>query len=133
VTLALLVSGCATTGPDDGTADRPSPPAATASEAASPTTVPSPTLRPSGAPSAPPKKPTDGLPSDRIAGRVTRGGSGPCYGVVTDDGTEYALYGTGAGTLQVGSHVRVTIAPLLLKISCGPGIPASIVELSVVR
>ncbi|MGW0432402.1 hypothetical protein ACWDV4_07630 [Micromonospora sp. NPDC003197] len=134
MTLALLMSGCATTEPDNDTAGQPSPPAATASAAATPTTVPTPTVRPSGAsPSVPPKKPTDEQATDRIAGRVTRGGSGPCYGVVTDDGKEYALYGSDVGTLQVDSFVRVTIAPLLLRISCGPGTHASIVELSVVR
>ncbi|GAB2929212.1 hypothetical protein GCM10027280_15890 [Micromonospora polyrhachis] len=133
MTLALLMSGCATTEPADDAAGQPSSPTATTSAATTPTSTPTPTVRPSSAPAIPPKKPTDEQATDRIAGRVTRGGSGPCYGVVTDDGKEYALYGSDTGTLQVDTFVRVTIAPLLLRINCGPGTHASIVELSVVR
>ena len=48
---------------------------------------------------APPKaaeqsQPTDYIAGDRIGGRVTKGGSGPCYGLVTDDGKQYALHST---------------------------------------
>lgn len=133
MTLALLMSGCATTEPADDAAAQPSSPTATTGAVTAPATSnPTPTVRSSGAPAIPPKKPTDEQATDRIAGRVTRGGSGPCYGVVTDDGKEYALYGSDTGTLQVDSFVRVTIAPLLLRINCGPGTHASIVELSVV-
>jgi hypothetical protein len=32
------------------------------------------------------------------------------------------------GPLRVGSYVRVTVAPLLLKIDCGEGIRRSIVR-----
>ena len=148
--LALLVAGCADTGPAVEPAGAPatgSSPVGGSTQ--SPTGVPGGTTEPAPGhapstspgvppstvrpPSGPPKKPTDNLPSDRIAGRITRGGSGPCYGLVTDDGVEYALYGQNAGTFAAGSHVRVTIAPQLLRISCGSGRPASIVEISPVR
>ena len=45
-------------------------------------------------PPEPPKTPSDLVPHDVVAGRVTRGGSGPCYGLVTEDGTEYAMHST---------------------------------------
>jgi len=90
--------------------------------------TPPPTLRPA---SKPPKTPSDQQP-DWIAGRVTRGGSGPCYGLETDDGTRYAMYSADGFTLDEGSVVRVRVAPLLLRIYCGPGQHVRIVELETV-
>ncbi|PWR08328.1 hypothetical protein DKT68_16135 [Micromonospora acroterricola] len=82
-----------------------------------------------GTPPKPPKptEPTDRLPTDMIAGHVTRGGSGPCYGLVSEDGVEYALYGAGAGDLAEGSFVTLRISARSVRIDCGPGTPASIV------
>jgi hypothetical protein len=54
-------------------------------------------------------------------GRVTRGGTGACFGMETDDGKQYALYTTLSVLPKVGDTVRVKYAPLLLKIDCGPG------------
>ncbi|MFC3503849.1 hypothetical protein ACFOOK_23160 [Micromonospora krabiensis] len=78
-----------------------------------------PTLRP---PTGPPDKPSDLRRSDLLAGRISRGGSGPCYGLTTDDGTEYALYGENLGTWPTGSWVRVTVGPASGTAECGPGI-----------
>ncbi|ASW53239.1 hypothetical protein CIK06_02165 [Plantactinospora sp. KBS50] len=74
----------------------------------------------------PPKDPTDRIPADTIGGWITRGGSGPCYGLVDDDGVEYALHGTGAGTLAVGTRVVATIGPAPADVDCGPGRPVQL-------
>ncbi|MGC4853710.1 hypothetical protein ACLQ24_09970 [Micromonospora sp. DT4] len=90
--------------------------------------VPLPTLRP---PTEPPRRPTDSRKTNALAGRINRGGDGPCYGLVTDDGRQYALHGTGKGTFAVGTTVRVTIGPADPPAAdCGPGIPATIVDIS---
>ncbi|GAB3818052.1 hypothetical protein [Micromonospora zhanjiangensis] len=89
-----------------------------------------PTLRP---PVKPPQEPTDQLRPNVIGGQLTRGGSGPCFGLVADDGVEYALYGRDVGTFAKGTRVLVTIAPLQLRIDCGSGRPVSIVRISEVR
>jgi hypothetical protein len=82
-----------------------------------------PTLR---RPTAPPENPTDLRRSDLLAGRISRGGPGPCYGLVTDDGREYALHGANMGTWGTGTWVRVTIGPPTGTVDCGPGTPAEL-------
>ncbi|WP_446212335.1 hypothetical protein [Micromonospora sp. IBSANI012] len=77
-----------------------------------------------------PKKPTDDRPTNVVAGRINRGGSGPCYGLVTDDGRQYALHGPGMGSFVVGTTVLVTIGPADPAHDCGPGDAASIVRIS---
>ena len=89
-----------------------------------------PTLTP---PTSPPKSPTDALPTDVVVGRITKGGTGPCYGLITDDEKQYALYSTAGTALAEGQIVRVQTAPLLLKINCGPGEHRSIVKVEPVR
>lgn len=84
-------------------------------------------------PARPPRAPTDSRPTDRIAGRVTRGGPGPCYTVTTDDGRAYALYGPTVGTLRTGGYVRVRIAPPTPGIDRGPGTPADVVTVEPVN
>ncbi|GAA4596223.1 hypothetical protein BJY16_001939 [Actinoplanes octamycinicus] len=70
----------------------------------------------------PPKQPTDTLPQNGwVTGMVTKGGTGPCYGLTTDEGTVYALYNTDGVKLQDGARVSVKLEPSLLKIYCGPG------------
>ena len=77
---------------------------------------------PSGTtPNTPPSTPSDQQPTGWVAGRVTQGGSGPCYGLETDDGVQYALYNADGITLETGAVVRVRVEPLLLRIYCGPG------------
>ncbi|PZG01329.1 hypothetical protein C1I99_07740 [Micromonospora deserti] len=83
-----------------------------------------------GAPSGPPSQPTDLRKAGVLAGRITRGCAGPCYGLVTDDGREYALHGPGMGTFATGSWVRVSVGPADPAVDCGPGTPASIVRIS---
>jgi hypothetical protein len=120
----LLTAACGTTG-EAGPMPVPSP-AASSEPPLSSTELPT-------RPPAKPKTPSDLVPSDMIAGRVTRGGSGPCYGLVTDDGIEYALYSAAGMQLGEGTFVRVRFEPLLLKIYCGPGRPVSAVEITVLR
>jgi hypothetical protein len=71
---------------------------------------------------APPDGPTDAIKkTDIVVGTVTRGGSGPCYGVQTDDGTQYALYSALGESLVRGTRVKVRTKPTRLRIDCGAG------------
>ena len=85
-----------------------------------------PTARP---PSPPPPTPTDIVPPEWLVGTVTKGGTGPCYGIRTDDGKLYALYGGSGVALDLGIKVRVRVEPLKLKIYCGPGQHVAILEI----
>lgn len=139
---ATRQDGAPTPGDQSSAATAPSSPATGTGATTPPITTPGqpgnpslsdtrpPTMRPPG---KPPQEPSDRIPPDVIGGHISRGGSGPCYGVITDDGVEYSLYGRNAGTFAVGARVTVTIAPLLLKIGCGTGKPASIVEIIELR
>ncbi|BCY05170.1 hypothetical protein L3i22_002580 [Actinoplanes sp. L3-i22] len=70
----------------------------------------------------PPKEPTDNLPETGwVVGMVTRGGTGPCYGLISDEGTRYALYNPDGITLKERDRVKVKLETTLLKIYCGPG------------
>ena len=89
-----------------------------------------PTLRP---PNPKQSMPSDYLAGDMINGRVTKGGSGPCYGLETDDGVQYALHSTTGMTLEEGTYVRVKVAPLRLKIYCGPGAHLALLEAIPIR
>ncbi|WP_229071825.1 hypothetical protein [Actinoplanes sp. DH11] len=73
-------------------------------------------------PSEIPREPGDGPPATGwVSGMVTRGGTGPCYGLTADDGTKYALYGTDGVELTKGERVRVQVETTQLRIYCGPG------------
>jgi hypothetical protein len=135
---AAVVAGCAEGGAvgDNTTPAGPATPSGSAppegratatpeGRATAPSATDLPTMRP---PKGPPKTPTDNLPRDRIAGRITKGGSGPCYGLVTDDGQEYALHSTAGLELEEGTYVRARIATLRLKIYCGPGQHVALLE-----
>ncbi|MEV4654950.1 hypothetical protein [Micromonospora sp. NPDC049301] len=112
-------------GPTPGASVSPVPPPGRTATPPLSRTVP-PTL---GTPPKPPKptEPTEKRPTDLVAGHITRGGSGPCYGLVSEDGVEYALHGPGAGNLAQGSFVTLRISARSPRIDCGPGVPASIV------
>ncbi|RKN48404.1 hypothetical protein [Micromonospora endolithica] len=91
----------------------------------SPTRPPTP-----GPPTALPSRPTDLRRVNALAGRITRGGDGPCYGLVTDDGREYALHGVGKGSFATGTWVQVTIGPADPAADCGSGTPATLVKIA---
>ena len=70
----------------------------------------------------PPKEPTDQQPNTGwVGGMITRGGKGPCYGLVADDGQRYALYSAAGLELAQGARVRVNLETTMLRIYCGPG------------
>ena len=104
--LVMTLAGCA------------DPPASSAANSSSPAR-PVPTIsRPTG----PPENPTDQLkPIGWVVGTVTSGGSGPCYGFRTDDGTPYALHSTAGISLVKGVRMRILIKPAVVRIYCGPG------------
>ncbi|WP_245666937.1 hypothetical protein [Micromonospora sediminicola] len=95
-------------------ADRPTPLSATEL----------PTLR---RPAGPPKKPTDNRPTGVVAGWITRGGSGPCYGLVDENGREYAVHGPEAGELREGDFVTLRLTSRDRSVDCGPGVPMRVV------
>jgi hypothetical protein len=64
---------------------------------------------------------------------VSRGGSGPCYGVVTATGVGYALYSTQGFRLATGDRVRVRIIPGAIPVNCGSGRPARLERLLLAR
>jgi hypothetical protein len=81
-------------------------------------------------PTALPTSPSDPRPpKDVLVGRIIRGGTGPCYGLETDEGKQYALYSDAGMLLEAGTTVRVETAPLRLKIDCGPGEHRSAVKI----
>jgi hypothetical protein len=86
------------------------------------TAPPSPTTS-----SEPPAAPSDFIPhTDLLVGTVVRGGDGPCYGLRTDDGTEYALHSTEGFDLPYGKRVKLRTESLHYRIDCGPGRPLGI-------
>ena len=116
---ALLLVAAAALAACGATGDRPAAPAgpSMSNPPAGPGKTPS-------APSRPPKTPTDLVGDDgSVVGTVTRGGSGPCYGLVTDDGTEYALYNADGLALTHGTRVRVHVGPPSRQVDCGTGRP----------
>jgi len=87
------------------------------------------TPSPSGSVSTPPSDPQ---PEGVVAGRVVRGGSGPCYGVETDDGTLYAVHSPATGDLAVGTTVLVKTGPPPPGMDCGPGERVSALSVEIV-
>ncbi|MFV2088784.1 hypothetical protein [Micromonospora sp. LOL_021] len=84
-------------------------------------------------PGTPPKTPSDLITGDWLVGTVTRGGTGPCYGLVTDDGTEHALYGDDGTALTLHTRIRAKVAPLRIRIHCGPGQHWQLIRAEVIR
>jgi hypothetical protein len=146
---AALLGGCAgaqkgtsvptepaSTGPSaNGATTGPSAPAGPSSPSGRPgspglssTQLPAP--RP---PKGPPKTPSDLITGTWIVGTVTAGGSGPCYRLVTDGGEEYAMHSDAGIALRQGSRIRARVAPLRLRIDCGPGRPVSLLTAEPVR
>jgi hypothetical protein len=124
----LMLAGCARDSTPETTPGNP-PVDSTPSSSPSPSPSASATLPGLTPPSGPPKDPTDQIKkTDTIVGLVTRGGSGPCYGLQTDNGTEYALYSSARHELPRGKYVRLRTKTTLLRIDCGPGKPLEIVS-----
>jgi hypothetical protein len=127
--LVMAVAGCGSgqgsRTPDGRASGSASPSPSSPPPTAGPTSTPTP-------PKNPPKTPTDQVGTEWVVGTATKDSKGPCYGLVTDDGVQFALYGGGIA-LRKGERMRAKIGPLKLKIYCGPGRHASIIELRPVR
>ena len=140
--LVTALAGCAgraaQPAPENDTTASTSPgvgspvPSVVGSPTRSPTTGgPIPTLpRPTG----PPDNPTDRIkPVGWVTGTVTTGGSGPCYTLVTDDGTRYAVHSAAGITLVKDSRMRVSVKPRVDDIHCGPGRPVEMIAAAPLR
>ncbi len=122
--VAAFAAGCAA-GSGDGvpaTAPSPSAPPELSSTVAPTQAAPS---RPGGV--------SDKQPVGWLYGIVTRGGTGPCYGLETAEGVAYSLHSTARTTLTEGTWVRVRVGTLRLRISCGPGEQRSLLEVQPVE
>lgn len=53
---------------------------------------------------------------------MTAGGTGPCYGFLTDDGAELALYSEAGLNLTAGARLTVKVSPAAFTAECGPGL-----------
>ncbi|MBO3740812.1 hypothetical protein [Actinoplanes flavus] len=144
LTAVAIVAGCASS-PSSGTLpassapstapspDTPSPePSAEASSAEAPSAAtPLPTITLT---KKPPKEPTDPQPSTGwVTGMVTRGGKGPCYGMITDDGQRYALYSTEGVELAKGDRIKAHLETTMLRIYCGPGTLMAMTEVEQIK
>ncbi|GAA0524437.1 hypothetical protein GCM10010172_01080 [Paractinoplanes ferrugineus] len=115
VTVAVVLGGCA--GPDV-----PQSAASAAGPTSATSAAPPPSLPVAPLTSAPPNGPTDQIKkTDWVVGTVTGDSSGPCYGLETDDGTQYALHSTAGTKLVKGRRMRIKTAPMLVRMYCGPG------------
>lgn len=112
--LALALAGC-------------SPPVAVTPTGGVPPSPTTPLTPPP--PTDPPEPPTD-LPTPRVlVGQISQGGNGPCYGLINDDGQEFALYGPDMGTFPTGTRVRATAGPLADSADCGTGRPVRLIKI----
>ncbi len=73
--------------------------------------------------------PSDELTGLWVIGTVTRGGTGPCYGLATDDGRELALYANGAGSLIEGDRIRARVIVPVQPADCGSGEAMNLLEI----
>ncbi|MFI5494329.1 hypothetical protein [Actinoplanes sp. NPDC051859] len=137
--VVVFLSACASTDSAAPGNSVPAPPSAapSASSAAPPAVPPAdvttppavaPTTVGTGAPPgvrkppAIPKTPTDTNPyAGWTEGYITRGGTGPCYGLADLDGKPYAIYSDAGTPLMKGAHIRAKLVPATLRINCGEG------------
>lgn len=103
IAVLTVLTGCA--GPDSVATTPPGPASAS----------------PPGSASASPAPSGDSPPAETIVGTVNRGGSGPCYGLITEEGVQYALYEGKGRALATGVRVTVEAVPSRLRIDCGEG------------
>ncbi|HEY7273004.1 MAG TPA: hypothetical protein VH502_09745 [Actinoplanes sp.] len=89
------------------------------------------TRLPTMKPAKPPKTPTDLVPTDVVLGVVTRGGTGPCYGIVDQDGTAYAVHSSAGLSLREGMTVRVKYQQPTRTFDCGAGHPIQAVHMDI--
>ena len=145
--VVVFLTGCSSTPAEDTGISVPSPPSASPTQSPiTPSAAPSaspgtpfnsvPTGPPPGAkkPSGIPKTPTDKIESPGwTEGWITRGGTGPCYGLVDVDGKPYAVYSDAGTDLQKGAYVRARFVPARLRIDCGEGTPVQMQAVERIR
>ncbi len=127
---AGLLVACAPASDQDGGTATPSPTSSTpgaTSTPISPTDLPT-----TQAPTAPPTTPTDALPTDLVAGRVSALADG-CLEVTTEDGEVWSLTTAVDVDLVVGDVVRAKVEPLgEADAPCGDGIAAAATSVELV-
>jgi hypothetical protein len=137
VALTAALGGCGAQDVPSASLPVSSVPTPSLSPSLSPSPSPSPSLSPS--PSASPSKPVSSIPvqpglsgppngpTDQmkktafVVGTVTSDSSGPCYGLETDEGTQYALHASTGIKLVKGARMRIKTAPAKVRMDCGPG------------
>jgi hypothetical protein len=80
------------------------------------------------APGGPPGReslPLNDLRPSWVVGTITRGGSGPCYGLKGEDGVDYAVYSATSHKLNKGQRIRTKLIPGSTPKSCGTGRPVT--------
>ncbi|MEU4238881.1 hypothetical protein [Actinoplanes sp. NPDC026619] len=111
-----------------------SPAVSSSSRPATATTTATGGIPASPRPSGPPKGPTDQIKTTAwVVGTVTADSSGPCYGLETDDGTQYALYAANGPKLTKASRIRIKTGLMKAKMYCGPGRAVEMVSSEPVR
>ncbi len=129
--LAAATAGCGGDS-DQASSERSASPSGSPSPSASGSVTPTPgSATPTPPPTSttgPPNKPTDTVAPGWVVGTIMAASSGPCYGLVTDDGKEYALHSTAGFAVNKGQRFRVRVDRLAIKIYCGPGTHAAIKE-----
>ncbi|WP_433299898.1 hypothetical protein ACQP2F_01525 [Actinoplanes sp. CA-030573] len=94
----------------------------------------SPTSAAGSTDSHPPNDPSDLIkPRDYIVGTVTAGGTGPCYGLETDDGKQYALHSTAGIELTKGTRIKIKTQAARVRIDCGPGMLLELISAEPLR
>jgi hypothetical protein len=102
------------------------PPAAAvpSGSAAAPPAAPGRAAVTATAPGGPPgreSRPLNDLRPSWVVGVVTRGGSGPCYGLKGEDGVDYAVYSAKSQKLTKGQRIRTKLTAGPTPQSCGSG------------
>ncbi|GID30108.1 hypothetical protein [Paractinoplanes brasiliensis] len=139
VLVLLLVSGCSDDEPaaangivlpgsapsaepgatPPGAADNPVPAGQPADSEASP-------LPPPSRPAAIASPDLSALRVGSITATVTKGGGGPCYGLLSEDGVAWSVYSKKSVPIAKGDHVQARITPGKTPVDCGSGRPATL-------
>ncbi|MDY7085197.1 MAG: hypothetical protein SYR96_08845 [Actinomycetota bacterium] len=105
--------------PSPGVADNPVPAGQPADSEASP-------LPPPSRPAAIASPDLSALRVGSINATVTKGGGGPCYGLLSEDGVAWSVYSKKSVPIAKGDHVQARITPGKTPMDCGSGRPATL-------
>ena len=121
---AVAAAPGTTTAVDPSAAAAPPAAVPSGSAAAAPPAAPGRGAVTATAPGGPPgreNRPLNDLRPSWVVGTVTRGGSGPCYGVKGEDGVNYAVYSATSHKLTKGQRIRTKLTLGPTPKSCGSG------------